>query len=702
MPLYVPALWIACGVCLFSGIQFVLVSTSDGKNQLYTAFGCLCLLLAGYLLLTATLYQTHSVIWGIWLVRAQVALTCGIYPAAIGFFGLYANLVHWHRWFLLAAAIFGAAFIINLFSPASVLYSSISATAPLLLPWGESVRLFKGTDSPFASTYYLAVGACFIWAVGCCVVLWRRGQRQRMWPLALYLVIQIITFEHAEYVYRTDQRSITFEALAFLALVLIMSDVLRRELRRQTGALGASLKRLRIETDRRELVEEDLRHVAYHHRLTGLPNRLHMQNDLHAALAAQTFDHDALVLLNLDHFKTINDALGHAVGDEVLRSTAARVVAAVPAETQVAHFGSDEFALLLRSVGDSTESAAENAKQLALRVMACVAAPLRLGDHELVIGSSAGIVMLPSTAGDVSSVLREADVALHHAKAAGRNTAIVFESAMQASIEQRHSLVSDLRLALQRDEFEVYYQPQVDMHGRFVGAEALLRWQHPVRGLIEPIEFIPVAEEAGLIHAIGREVLHRACIERSAWPAATAHARLAVNVSPWQLFAQDFVNALLETARSTDVNPAHITLEITESIYLQDLDDIANKIRALAAHGFQFSMDDFGTGYTTLASLKKLPVSELKIDRVFVEGLQPGSHDGFVDAMIAIAHHLDLVVVAEGVETETQLTALRAMGCDVTQGYLVSRPLTAVAFREWLTANLAQNQASGKLLNGSC
>ena len=701
MPLYVPALWIACGVCLLTGIQFLLVSTNRGKNAVYTTFGCLCLLAAGYLLLTAALYQTHSADWASSVVRAQLAFACGIYPAAVGFFGLYAELVYWRRWFAIAVAVFGAFFIINLFSPASILYSSISAAPSLLLPWGEHVSHFEGIESSFAPAYYLAVAACFVWSVGCCVALWRCGRRRRMWPLVLYLVIQIGTFEHAQFVYRTGARSITFEVLAFLALVLIMSDVLRRRLRWQAKALSASLTSLRVETDRRQHMEEDLRHIAYHDGLTGLPNRLHMENDLHVAIDSKSFDHGALVLLNLDHFKTINDALGHAVGDEVLRGTAARLIAAVPAGTQIAHFGGDEFALLMHSDGDSNDSAAENAKQLAVHIMASIAAPLRLGDHELVVGASAGIAMLPSAPGEVSGVLREVDVALHQAKASGRNKVMVFETSMQANIERHHSLESDLRLALQRDEFEIYYQPQIDMHGRFVGAEALLRWRHPVRGLVEPTAFIPVAEEAGLIHAIGREVLRRACIERSSWPVSVAHARLAVNISPWQLFAQDFVSALLETARATAVNPAHITLEITENLYLQDLDDIADKIRALAAHGFQFSMDDFGTGYTTLASLKKLPVSELKIDRVFVVGLQPGSRDGFVEAMIAIAHHLDLVVVAEGVETEAQQTVLRTMDCDVIQGYLVSRPLCAAAFRDWLTTNMAQNPTPGNLLTSN-
>lgn len=687
MPLYVPALWIACGMCLFAGIQFVLVGANRVKDSIYLAFGCLCLLLAGYLLLTAALFRTQSAATASTVVRAQIAFSCCIYPAAIGFIGLYADLTHWRRWFACAATAFGPFFIINLFSPTSALYSAISATAPLLLPWGEQVSHFDGVESHTAPAYYVAVGLCFVWALGCCVALWWRGQYQRMWPLALYLAIQFAASEHAQWVYRSGERAVTFEVLAFLALALIMSDVLRRQLRGQTKTLGASLISLRVETDRRQSVEEDLRRLAYHDRLTGLPNRYRLHDDLQATLEAHVTMQGALVLLDLDHFKAINDALGHAVGDEVLRSVAARLVAAAPADTHIAHFGGDEFALLLHSNDGLDASVEENVRQLVLRIMACIVAPLRLGDHELVVGASAGIALFSSASVSASDVLRQVDVALHRAKASARNTAVVFESLMQADTDRRHSLVTDLRLALKRHEFELHYQPQVDMGGRFVGAEALLRWRHPLRGMIGPAEFIPVAEESGLIHAIGREVLHHACTERTRWPAALAHARLSVNISPWQLFAEDFVSTLLDTVRSTKVNPEQIMLEITENMYLHDLDDIAAKIRALDALGFHFSLDDFGSGYTSLASLKKLPVREFKIDRAFIEGLQPGSRDGFVEAMIAIAHYLDLVVVAEGVETQAQHAALCAMGCDVTQGYLVSRPLGVPEFRSWLAAN---------------
>ena len=281
-------------------------------------------------------------------------------------------------------------------------------------------------------------------------------------------------------------------------------------------------------------------------------------------------------------------------------------------------------------------------------------------------------------------MLRQVDMALYRAKATGRHTAALFEGSMQAQADRRLLLEKGLRLALERDEFELYYQPQLDMQARFIGAEALLRWRHPEHGLIDPAEFIPIAEETGLIHRIGRYVLHQACLELDAWPASQAQARLSINVSPWQLFAQDFVRTLQESVASTRADPRRLTLEITENAFLHDLDDAAGKIRSLEAAGFQFSLDDFGSGYTSLASLKKLPVRELKIDRTFIEGLHTGSHDRFIEVMITIAHHLKLFVVAEGVETEEQRVALAGLGCDAIQGYLISHPLPATAFRRWL------------------
>ena len=688
MTLYVSSLLIACGICFFAGIQAIFAGSLRGQDRVYPAFGCLSLLLSIYLALTASLYQTTTLSTAATLMRAEIGLACVIYPAGIWFFGLYAGLVHWRRWLVVAASIFGTLLVINLGSPYSLLYTDIAARAPLVLPWGETVHGFAGTESSLLTDiYYTAVDASYLWAVCCCVMLWRRGSDARGWSLMLYLIVQAAASVHAEILNLAGGRGVTFDSLAFLILVLLMSGVLRSELQRRTRALAISLDELRSETLRRKDVEADLRHLAYHDHLTGLPNRHYMHEHLQATLDSAEPGPGALILFDLDHFKTINEALGHDVGDELLKGVAERISEAAPAGACVARFGGDEFALHLPSLDGADGTSAPTALRIAREITAQLTTPLRIGNHDLVVGVSAGIAPLPGTARDVDSVLRQVDMALHRAKAVGRHTAVVFESGMQAQADRRLLLEKGLRLALERGEFELHYQPQLDMQARFIGAEALLRWRHPEHGLIDPAEFIPIAEETGLIHRIGRHVLHQACLELDTWPAAHAQTRLSINVSPWQLFAHDFVRTLQETVASTRADPHRLTLEITENAFLHDLDDAASKIRALEAAGFQFSLDDFGSGYTSLASLKKLPVRELKIDRTFIEGLRIGSHDQFVEALITMAHRLELYVIAEGVETAEQRAVLASLDCDAIQGYLVSHPLPAAAFRHWLAGH---------------
>ncbi|MGH8158034.1 MAG: putative bifunctional diguanylate cyclase/phosphodiesterase [Rhodanobacter sp.] len=686
LTLYITSLLIACGICFFAGIHAMFAGSAAGQDRVYLAFGCLSLLLSIYLALTAALYQTTTLSTAVALVRAQICFSCLIYPTGIWFFSLYAGLVHWRRWLTIAASIFGVLLVINLGSPYSLLYTDIIARAPLVLPWGETVHDFAGTEaSLLTGIYYTAVDASYLWAVCCCIMLWRRGSGARVWSLTLYLIVQAAASVHAETVNLAGGQGLTFDSLAFLVLVLLMSGVLRRELQRRTQALASSLDELRSETLRREGVEADLRHLAYHDQLTGLPNRHYMHERLHAALGSAEPVAGALILFDLDHFKTINEALGHDVGDELLKGVAARISEAAPVGACLARFGGDEFALHLPSLTGTDAAPAQAALRIAREITTQLTAPLRIGNHDLVVGVSAGIAPLPGAARDVDSVLRQVDMALYRAKAAGRHTAVVFESGMQAQADRRLLLEKGLRLALERGEFELHYQPQVDMQARFIGAEALLRWRHPEHGLIDPAEFIPIAEETGLIHRIGRHVLHQACLELDNWPAAHAQARLSINVSPWQLFTQDFVRTLQETVASTRADPRRITLEITENTFLHDLDDVARKIRALEAAGFRFSLDDFGSGYTSLASLKKLPVRELKIDRTFIEGLHSGPHDHFIEAMITMAHHLKLFVIAEGVETREQRAVLAGLDCDAIQGYLISHPLPTAAFRHWLT-----------------
>mgnify|MGYP001073102844 CR=1 FL=1 len=692
MALYVSALLIACGICLFAGVHAVLAGSDGERQPVNRSFGCLCLLLAAYLLVTASLFQTDSLELARSLSRWQVGLACLIYPAAVWFLGLYTGLRRRRRWLLAASVVFGALLLANAFSPNGAIYSDLVKHEPIRLPWGEQVSNFVGTRSALFGTYFLARDAAYAWAIGCCVVLWR-ARSARTWPLAVFLLIETIAALHAEVVSRLGIQTVTYEALAFLALVLVMGDQLRRELQHRGTLLEYRLEALRAETVRRQRMESDLRRLAYHDAVTGLPNRLALREHVQAALADEHRGDSALIMLDLDNFRTINEALGHDVGDLLLKAIAERLIAAAPAGAMVTHPGGDEFALHVALPFGQPPAAA--ARDLVRDLTVRLTAPFQIDAHDLAVGVSGGIALLPGMASDVDAALRQVAMALHQAKAAGRNTTMVFEQLMQARADRRLLLEKGLRLALERDEFELHYQPQVDARGRFIAAEALLRWRHPQEGLIAPDEFIPIAEETGLIHAIGRHVLEQACLERRLWPEVHAGARVSINASAWQLRAKDFVRTVHDTVRVTRTRPELVTIEITESVLLHDLDDVAHKLRELASLGFQFSLDDFGSGHASLGNLKQLPLHELKIDRVFVETLQAGMPDPFIEAIITIAHEQRLFVVGEGVETGQQRDVLAELGCDALQGYLICRPLPAAAFRQWLAQQTAMNAAPG-------
>ncbi|MEO8858007.1 MAG: EAL domain-containing protein [Burkholderiaceae bacterium] len=692
MTLFVSSQLIACGICFFAGIYSLLAGSAGQREPMAQAFGILSLLLASYLLLSASLCQTESVALARSLARWQMATECFIYPAAVWFLGQYAQLRLWRRWLGVACVLFGVLYGINLFSPFSLLYSDFVKSGSIDLPWGEHINHFAGTKSPLFSSYFVAKDAVYVWAIGCNVALWRKHS-DRAWPLTVYLLIQGGAALHAEIVDLSGLHTVSYESLAFLALVLLMGDQLRRELQQRATLLTRNLDELRSETLHRELVESNLRHLAYHDTVTGLPNRLALREHVQAVLAATDQGDSALILLDLDHFRTINEALGHDVGDQLLKAVAARLALSVPQGSLVARPGSDEFALHIKLPRGLPTAVA--ALDIVGDLTTRLNAPFRIGAHDLAIGSSGGIALLPGMAGDVDSALRQAAMALHQAKATGRNRTVVFEQLMQAQADRRLLLEKGLRRALERDEFELHYQPQVNAHGRFVAAEALLRWHHPTQGLIGPDEFIPIAEEAGLIHAIGRHVLLHACKERESWPEVHAAARVSVNVSPWQLFAPEFAATVHDIVSCTHTRPHQVTIEITESTLLHDLDDLAHKMRELTDIGFHFSLDDFGSGYASLGHMKRLPLHELKIDRVFIESLQAGVPDPFIHAIIKISHEQDLFVVAEGVETELQRDALAELGCDAIQGYLVSRPLAVDEFHRWLEQHTAQQSMAG-------
>ncbi|KAF0163479.1 MAG: PAS/PAC/Chase sensor-containing diguanylate cyclase/phosphodiesterase [Rhodocyclaceae bacterium] len=438
---------------------------------------------------------------------------------------------------------------------------------------------------------------------------------------------------------------------------------------------------------RRKAAEDEIRNLAFYDPLTRLPNRRLMHDRLERALtgSARHTRHGALMLFDLDDFKTLNDTLGHAVGDQFLIEVATRIESCIREGDTVARLGGDEFVVILEDL-DAEAVAAMQAESVAVKIQAALTQPY-LFDLSLVGGdsdtrsyhctASIGIALFRDQSLSVEELMKRADTAMYQAKAAGRNTLRFFDPDMQAVVTARATLTADLRAAIRESQFLLHYQSQFDDEGRMTGAEALVRWQHPRRGLVFPAEFIPLAEDSGLILPLGHWVLETACRQLLAWAQQPdmAHLTVAVNVSGRQFYQSDFVEQVLAVLHETGADPRKLKLEVTESLLLHDMKDIIAKMAVLKEEGVTFALDDFGIGYSSLSYLKRLPLAQLKIDQSFVRDvLTDGNDAAIVRTIIALGRSLGLDVIAEGVETEGQREFLARQGCHAYQGNLFGRP----------------------------
>ncbi|MDN3515662.1 MAG: EAL domain-containing protein [Candidatus Brocadia sp.] len=459
-------------------------------------------------------------------------------------------------------------------------------------------------------------------------------------------------------------------------------ESLERLVAERTAALMETNEALRMEIEKHARMEEQIRYIAFYDTLTSLPNRTLFNDRLALALAHahRTGETLAVLFLDLDRFKAVNDTLGHSVGDQLLRIVADRLKSCIREEDTVARFAGDEFTILLLGVIQ-----AEHIISIVRKILYAIRQPLMIGGYELYITSSIGIALYPGDGEDAEALLKNADTAMYDAKEQGRNNYQFYTSSMHIRSFEKMVLESNLRRALDREEFVVYYQPLVSIStGQIVGLEALVRWRHPDRGLISPEEFLVLSENTRLIVYIDELVLYTVCVQCKSWQDAGFQPLcVAVNISAHTFQQPNLVEMVMSVLQKTGLDPHFLGLEITEGIAMQDIETTINKLNRLNALGIQIAIDDFGTGFSSLYYLKKFPIHKLKISRHFVSGIETDLHDQLIVAsVIALAQSLKFKVVAEGIETEEQLNFLKQQNCDEMQGYLFCKPLPAEEFRK--------------------
>jgi len=690
---FAAALIATTGVAFASGVQFVVIGLWRRREAIHFSYAMLCLCLAGLALGNLLLRTAGNLSEATAALRWMIGMSTLSFLPFVAFIGAYTGAPASRRVKWVLGALVLLFLWLNGVTPTTLFYTRLAPTSGVVLPWGEHLYGVAGTISAWGWLFHLASYAAFLWALWRAWRQFRYGESMLALLLGICLLVQFAALLWGDIAIDLFGVRLPYlDAFAFLPFVLLMSLSLAAQLRQRSMQLEQTRQELEAEAYTRREAESHLRHIAYHDSLTGLPNRAHVLNRL-AELHADTLacgHRAALLLIDLDNFKTINDGLGHHVGDHLLQEIADRLLAAVPPEAMLARLGGDEFVLLLGPLEGSLADAQARAQQVAAGMIARLSEPMAVGNRVLAAGASIGVAVFPAGEEGVADLLRRADIAMYRAKAAGRNTVRLFLPPMQQEAGTRLTLERGLRAALERGgmdaQFALHFQPQLTPQGELLGAEALLRWRHPQLGDLLPAEFIPMAEESGLIHALGHWVVGAACARIREWDrdGVPFRGRLAVNVSAWQLAQPRLASQLDAQVRGAGIEPSRLTLELTESALLQDFDSALATLQQLAAAGFHLALDDFGVGYSALSYLQRLPLDMLKIDRSFVSELQPEVAKPLAGFIIDVAHRLGIAAVAEGVETLSQRLALEQMGCDGLQGYLICRPLDDAGFRRWL------------------
>jgi diguanylate cyclase (GGDEF)-like protein len=690
LTLVVPAYFVCAGILFFAAVLATVAGLYRGRTPLYLVFALTCFVsglatvgIAGSYLADTAAGAIEALRWG-WTAGALLL------GAIFWFVATYTG----SRRALVPALLLGgflAAFIAaNHLLPLGARFATVDAFVRMELPWGEALSQVRGPNSSWLWAYRIASVLTFAWALRELFLHSRRGKTGEAVLLSVYLVVLFGASAHGAFIDAGVVQTPHSIGFALVGLSLLMGAHLLMRLREQNRELQQAADELRQENERRRAAELEIRERAYRDALTGLPNRLSAQERLAALLEGGASDHHgAVIILDLDHFKVINDGLTHEVGDQILREVAQRLGAVAQGRAMLARVGGDAFMAIADELSGDEPVALTRINALARDLSQALSRPVEQGERRLNLAASFGIAAFRCGGSTAGEVLGRADMALERAKKRGRNNIQAFRPALREEASERFRILEGLRRAVDEGELSLHYQPQVDRSGRVLGAEALMRWHSKSLGMVSPAAFIPVAEESGLIHVLGEWSLRHGCERLAAWRAngVPLPGRLSVNVSPWQLARPDFVERLHAILATTGVDPSELTLEITETAVLIDVEETVAKLRDIRPTGVRIALDDFGTGYSSLALIKDLPLDAIKIDQSFVRNLHQGANQHLVRVVVAIGTELGLEVIAEGVEEASERDLLLQLGCTKLQGYLFSRPLPERAFLEWLAAS---------------
>ncbi|HUP97281.1 MAG TPA: EAL domain-containing protein [Usitatibacter sp.] len=698
--LVVPGYFVCAGILLYTGLTAAIVGTYRQRVPLYLAFAATCLSSASFSVAIASYYLADSVGGAIEALRWASAGAAGFLASIFVFVAIHTRAPRMRRVYLVAGALAAIFLTANFTLPLGTRLASVDTHGWFHMPWGESLFRLEGSVSPWNVAFRLVSAAFVAWAVLRLVDMGRRGQRRDAIFLAMYLLLVFAASFHGALIDLGVVKGFHLVPFAFVGLALLMSVNLVMRIGEYNRELTASAAELRLENDRRRDAEARIRERAFTDPLTGLPNRLFLQERLASLIELGAEGaHGAVLCCDLDHFKVVNDALSHEVGDQLLRQVATRFSQVAIGEACVTRMGGDQFMFMLEGMYTTEDEARARIERLASDVLGTLSHPLGDGARAFNLAASIGVATFAARVSTSAEVISHSEMALHRAKRRGRNNIQAFVPSLRREAAERFGVVEGLRQAIDAGELTLHYQPQVNQNGLAVGAEALMRWNSRERGPVPPATFIPIAEETGLIHALGEWSLREGCRRLARWQrdGVAFGSHLSINVSPWQLARPEFVSRLADIVRESGADPRLLTLEITESAVLFDVHETVAKLREIRPTGVRIALDDFGTGYSSLALIKDLPLDAIKIDQSFVRALDSGANKQLIRVVVAIGVELGLEVIAEGVETQADRDTLVALGCTQLQGFHFARPMAEAQFLEWLQVQSPQERLAKSL-----